>query len=338
MEVTRRGNAGHYERVADAVKGKDGVPPPSKQPISAAGIFKQNPKSAKRKVAPASLHRSAVKKPTMPGLSSSPRKVERNGLLKQDEVHPLAAAFNDTTQAYRNTLYESTTKRLDDTLCHLVSQLQDYNLTTTSSPPRTSDPTGSPQKITLAEKVDRIAEKLFRRLGSYRVTGAADGSRTEQLFDDRLAEFETRHEVRVKELRTLETKWESAVSEIWKIGINYLGEDATHALLLLPSIPSSPPQHETDSLDLEDLEPRPARKKVKFQEPIPELPKFLSSPSNYPDLPVPMEISKEDIKKLESKVDVLGDPHIEELINIKKQFEKKWQKKVQLAMNALKED
>jgi hypothetical protein len=78
------------------VKVKGSMAPPSKRPVSAASIFKQPPKRVKKTVATPILHASTMKKPThaKPGLSSSPGKTGKRGGRKQDDLHPLAAAFN----------------------------------------------------------------------------------------------------------------------------------------------------------------------------------------------------------------------------------------------------
>lgn len=81
---------------AGVVKVNDNKPPPSKRPVSAANIFKQRPKFGKKSLATPVLHVSTMKRPTRSklGSSSSPGKVGENSSKKQDESHPLAAAFN----------------------------------------------------------------------------------------------------------------------------------------------------------------------------------------------------------------------------------------------------
>ncbi|KAF2441717.1 hypothetical protein P171DRAFT_488160 [Karstenula rhodostoma CBS 690.94] len=323
------------------------MPPPSKGPVSTASIFKQHPKFVKKSVDTPILPASKMKKSTRAkqGSSSSPEEVGKNDCTKQDESHPLAAAFNDTTRAYRQTLFEDTTKKLDNTLFHLLDQLNDFNFTTSSSPPRASDPNGSPQKITRVDKAKRTTEKLFTSIGSYEVLAARDGLdgeeyRTKQTLEDGLAKFQARHEERIEEIRKLEMKWETVVGEIWKVGINCLGEDAMSALLLTrPTPPPSPPaKTERHSLMLADLDPKPVRKKVKFEEPAPKLPKFLSTASRYPVLPIPEQVSKDNVKMLKGKLNDFGTEHIDALAKVKKDGETWWKKKQAQMMIALQKE
>lgn len=164
--------------------------------------------------------------------------------------------------------------------------------------------------------------------------------RIEQKLKDGLADFQGRHEERLGEIRKLEVKWETVVGEIWKVGVNCLGEDAMSTLLLTqPAPPPSPPaKAERYSLMLADLDPKPARKKVKFEEAPLKLPKFLSTPSRCPDLPFPEQISREDIKVLEEKVDDFGTEQIESLAKVKKDGEMWWEKKQAQMLIALRKE
>jgi hypothetical protein len=78
------------------MKVKGSMPPPSKRPVSAASIFKQPPKLVEKTVATRIPHASMMKKPTLakPGSDSSPEKAGKSDGRKQDELHPLAEAFN----------------------------------------------------------------------------------------------------------------------------------------------------------------------------------------------------------------------------------------------------
>ncbi|KAJ4357784.1 uncharacterized protein N0V89_002360 [Didymosphaeria variabile] len=324
------------------------MPPSSKQTVSAASIFKQHPKVVIKSKATPILHASKVQKPVRakPGSSSSPRKAGKNGWRRQDELHPLAAAFNDTTRAYRQALRDNTTKKLDDTFSHLLNQLHDFNITTSSSPPRASDPNASPQRITIADKADRTAQKLFMPIGLYEVMVARNDLngteyRTKQTVEDGLADFRVRHKNRMGEIRDLEKKWETVVGEVWKVGISCLGEDAMSALLLTQSTSPSPPpaQVERHSLMLADIDSKPVRKKVKFEEPAAKLPRFLSAASRYLVIPVSEQVSKTDVKTLKEKVNEFGTEDIDALAKVKKDGDKWWEKKqAQMIVALQKED
>ncbi|KAL1612364.1 hypothetical protein SLS60_000590 [Paraconiothyrium brasiliense] len=312
------------------------MPRSSRQPVSAASIFKQHPKVVIKSKANPILHPYRVQKPVHGRLESSspPGKTGKNGWRRQDELHPLAAAFNDTTRAYRQTLLNNTTKKLDDTFSHLLNQLHDFNITTSSSPPRASDPNASPQKLTIADKAERTAQKLFMPIGSYEVTVARndlDGTeyRTKQTIEDGLADFQVRHKNRMGEIRDLEKKWELVVGEIWKVGISCLGEDAMSAVLLTQSVspPPSPIQAERHTLMLANLDLNPVRKKVKFEEPAAKLPRFLSAASRYPVIPIPEQVSKKDIKAFKEKINDFSTEHIDALTKVKKDGDQWWEKK-----------
>ncbi|KAF9738816.1 hypothetical protein PMIN06_004532 [Paraphaeosphaeria minitans] len=348
MATTREGTALRAGRAtgASVVKVNDSKPPLSKLPWSAASIFvHQHSKAVKKAVATPVLYASAMKRSmrTKRVSSNSPEKMGNNDCRKQDDSHPLAAAFNDTTRAYRQTLLEHTTRRLDNTLSHLLDQLNDFNTTTSSSSP--SDPNVSPQKLTIADKNERTAMKLFTPLGQYELTVARDDSNGEeyrvmQILEDGLANYQARHEHRREEIRKLESKWEAVVGEIWKVGVDCLGEDAMSALLLTkPAPPPSPPvKAERHGLLLADLDPRPVRKKVKFEEPAPKLPKFVSTSSRLPDLPIPQQVSKEDVKMLKVKVNDFGNEQIDALAKVKKDGEVWWEKKQAQMMIALQKE
>lgn len=119
-----------------------------------------------------------------------------------------------------------------------------------------------------------------------------------------------------------------------------MGEDAMSALLLKQPVcrPPAPAQVEKQNLILPDIKPKPARKKVKFEEPVPALPKFLLAPSVYPDLAVPVRISVADVKTLKDQVNVFGIEHIESIVKIKKDGQEWWERKQEQMMRVLKED
>ena len=96
MKTMREGSALHPGYVAGVAKDMDDTPPPSKQPVSTAGIFKQRPKITKKLVTPAILRQSRMKKRVRakPGSSSRPSKLAKRSSRKQQDLHPLAAAFN----------------------------------------------------------------------------------------------------------------------------------------------------------------------------------------------------------------------------------------------------
>lgn len=216
-----------------------------------------------------------------------------------------------------------------------------FNTTTLSSPSRTSGSTGSPQIVTLAEKVDRTTEKLFRRIGSYNVTTTrkvhGEEHHIEKTLDDGLEEFAIKHKVLFEEICQLEKKWETVVGEICKVGLNYLGEDVMNALLVTPLGAPSPPPAETerDNLILYELDPRSTHKKVKFQDPEQERPRFFNTSSMYKDIPKPVQVSKQDVETLEDSIAILGDPQLKELVKMEEKSSAMWAKKMKGIMDLL---
>lgn len=248
----------------------------------------------------------------------------------------------DTTRAYRQTLLDITTKQLDGTFFHLLGRLNDINITTPSSPPRASDDEGLPKKLTIADKAERTAEKLFRPLGKTEVPVARERDHggtfhEEQMLMDALSQYEARHAQLTEEIRKLEATWETIVGEIWKVGVKCLGEDTMFALLLTKPAPPPPPpvKAERHSMMLAELDIKPARKKVKFEEPALILPEFLSFAPRFPELPVPEQMSKDEVKMLQGKVNNLGTEQIEALAKVIKDGEKWWEKKQAQMMMAL---
>ena len=161
-------------------------------------------------------------------------------------------------------------------------------------------------------------------------------------MDSLLRDFEKKHEACLKEIQILQNKWEIAVGEIWKVGVKCLGEKVMSTLLLRkpPSLSLSPLQNVSDTLTIEELEPKPARKKVKFQRPQPkaELPEFLYRKSVCSDLPSPEQVSTKDIKKLEGMVDVCGTTQVKALVKIEKESKQSWVKKMQGVLDSLEDE
>ena len=169
-----------------------------------------------------------------------------------------------------------------------------------------------------------------------------DGDGIEKTLDDGLTDFSTRHRTRFEELHVLEKRWEITVAEIWKVGVGCLGQSTTLDLLMQRSPSVLPAYNEQSDLTPRDSEPKPAHKKVKFQQlnsdPHPELPKFLSAETLYTEFPRPTPISKDNTKKLESKVDCLGTQQMKELTVIEEESRHSWAKKLRGVLHLLRDD
>ncbi|KAJ4294474.1 hypothetical protein N0V90_008165 [Kalmusia sp. IMI 367209] len=253
--------------------------------------------------------------------------------------------FNAATRAYRRTLHEKATAKLDNTLSHLLTQLRDCNTTTASSSARTHDPNGSPTKLTIPDKFDRTTAKLFRSIGSYRMTKMEKDShgklyQNHQTLEDALLAFSNQYRKGVKEIDRLEKQWEKTVGEIWKVGVDCMGEDAMSALFLTqaPSSTSATAPVKEDFSMLFDLGPKLARKRVTFHMPQAEPPAFLYATSTYIEaLTIPEQVSKQDVNLLEHTIDSLGGAQIEDLRQIDEAHKNWWNKKSNQIANFLRE-
>lgn len=152
------------------------------------------------------------------------------------------------------------------------------------------------------------------------------------------------------EIAKLEAAWEATVGEIWKIGVQCLGEQALESMfftdkdadelqllttkaeptLFVAEQGTSPPPHAAAN-----------KKRVKFDTPgdengPPLLNKqalhFLYQPSRLRVAPVPdmPTLPKEEIGALETQIKELGDKQLEDLKQAEKDYKLYWKKKNKL--------
>jgi len=253
---------------------------------------------------------------------------------------PIVDRRSDAAASYREQLYENTTAKLDDTLTQLLDELHQCDLVIPEPPTATSGPNVPPAvKITLAEKHDRITKQLIQPIGSMAVKRVPTGEQAQKItrIGEMVLRFQTRYEEDMQLIQKLEKQWERVVGEIWKLGVDSLGEGAMSSLLLKDEVREYPPAKTArdDEAALFDIEPRPAKQKRVIRRPKPsELPKFLFAPSAYHEvLPVPKQLSQEEVKELERMVDAMGGPQLEELLKIDREQLQWWYKKTrQVAM------
>lgn len=341
----------------------------TKQSISAASIFKKNPqKVTKASTTPhADVNISKVKDRS--ASVHKPPQITKHSRGKTADVHPLAAAFKgipgsntsvksllttqDTKNEYCAHLCNRTTAKLDDTLETLLAALHNSTLAASSSPPNSSDPSTSHVKMTMSAKYNRAAEKLFQPISQYTVTSRTtnengDTALVQQTLLEKLTSFEERYQKDIEEIKILEAQWEKVVGEIWKVGVTCLGDDAMRSMLLEDPEPSTPQVRDTDQEFLLSVpehsppnrETKHIKKRVSFQTPRPELPKFLYAPSSskgnaLPRLP---RVPSEEAKRLDDMVIKLGAEQIEEFRKIDAEQQKWWNKKTQQIAMTLKDD
>ena len=164
-----------------------------------------------------------------------------------------------------------------------------------------------------------------------------DGS--EQTLEERLAAFAIEYKARFEEINDLEKQWEAVVREIWEVGVTCLGADVMLPLLAKSSPTSPSPAYKIGTKStLDNAESVPVRKKVKFQEPEPELPGFLSASMHNIKTSHPEPVSAKDLKKLYDKIDALGTRQLEELVKIEKESKQSWAKKLREVLDVLKDE
>lgn len=207
--------------------------------------------------------------------------------------------------------------------------MHDFNPTTASTPCHTSDLNGSPEE-----------PALFRRVGSYNVSIEQGEERDEKTLEEILSAFAAEHKTCFEEMNDLEKQWEKLVGEIWEVGVSCLGKDMMLPLLSQSSPLSSLPAHKKgDNSALDDsTKSGPVRKKVKFQEPEPEIPRFLSTSTHHAKMPLLEPISDEDVKNLEDKIDALGVHQVEEFVRVEKESKQSYFKKLREVLDLLKDE
>jgi hypothetical protein len=207
--------------------------------------------------------------------------------------------------------------------------MHDFDATTASTPCHTTDLTGSPEE-----------PALFRRVGSYNVSIEQGEERDEKTLEEILSTFAVEHKTRFEEMNDLEKQWEKLIGEIWEVGVSCLGQDMMLPLLSPSSPLSSLPalkKGENSALD-DSTKSGPVRKKVKFQEPEPELPRFLSTSTHHAKMPLLEPISDEDVKNLEDKIDALGVHQVEEFVRVDEESKQSYFKKLREVLDLLKDE
>ncbi|KAF2117746.1 hypothetical protein BDV96DRAFT_597628 [Lophiotrema nucula] len=330
-----------------------------KKTVSVAGVFKQRPKLVTTKASPPKHVSSSLKKPKVVAFvghenrSSSNSPVKAKGtVLARSTSHPLALTFNDATTAYRMHLYDKAVADLSATHENLVTALHESILHAVPDP---IHPDKSPIKLSIWGKLQKETQNLYIPIGGTKLyfPGEDENGKKEQKvveLQDRMADYEQYMQEEAKKFAELHGKWEVMVSEIFKLGVQALGEDKMRELLIPARSPVSPTPIdgavtlvEEDGLLVDEAENvgslktgGKGKKRVSFRDPLPDM---LAGPSTFrkgvasvPALPM------DEVQKLERELEQFGEKKIEELKMLKKEEHKWWQKKQQRIADAFQDD
>jgi hypothetical protein len=231
-----------------------------------------------------------------------------------------------------------------------------------SSDPDDSGQT-SPIRLTVPAKLERKALKLFQPISAYKVgltRTNADGTRMQLMstLESRMVDYDEYIAKHRAEIVKLKDDWEAVVGEIWKVGVQCLGEELMESMLFTnkDALDFSSPTTKADSalfVPEEGSSPRPRtarnKKRVTFETPgsEEELPGtknsalgFLYQPTRVRLAPVPAvpALPKKEIRDLMTQVEELGQKELEEFKKAEREYKVYWQKKNKRLAQVLAED
>lgn len=372
-----------------ALRPRHDAKPPAKQTVAAtvkktvsvAAVFKHPPQATKddkarpQKPAPKLIAQRAsddkVQSHKSRSSSHSPHKAGSRVSKKKSGLHPLAIAFKstsncpisfrshltptDTSDSYRRHLYKSTTLKITTTLSTLTHALYGSNLRPLSS---SINPDNSPTRLTIPAKFARAAHKLYAPISAYKIgltRTNTDGTQTKfpATLDARMQDYARLIASQKKEIEKLRDRWEAVVGEIWKVGVQMLGEEGVESVLMVKKDKGKEKEKARDiepesSLFVGEQETSPLAKKTKkrvtFVEDVQAASRqdlaFLYQPTRLrvgpvadaPDMPV------QEIAGLEKRVKEMGQREYAELKKAENDYKAYWQKKNQRLAQVFGED
>ncbi|KAL6707161.1 hypothetical protein ACN47E_004708 [Coniothyrium glycines] len=338
-------------------------PTTAKRTVSAASIFKQQSRRMKYckntsatygKAPENSAQVYSMRKPPNAKSASSLCHSDGRVVKRKSNMHPLAAEFKETSKSYRQHLFKAASIRINKTLEVLLNRLHNGILQVASPSKHRSDQSSSPLKLTAPAKYERMALKIYQPLSLYKLnytTATEEGKRVayESTLEDRMNSYGEHLAERIEYVTNLQLKWESVVSEIWKLGTTCLGETtmqeilftAAPAVTVQPSTSSSQHTNAESTLFVPEHgssphvhnKPGPSKKHVTFNIPTPltSFPTFLYQPSRSKKEAVSTApiVATDDIKTLKTQVKELGEEQITELGVISKDHAEYWKRKTE---------
>jgi hypothetical protein len=240
----------------------------------------------------------------------------------------------------------------------LLTHLYETSLQPVSSDSANGD--ASPLRLTVPAKYERKALKLYQPISAYKVGLThtnTDGTRIQLMstLESRMADYDEYIAKHKAELVQLKADWEAIVGEIWKLGVQCLGEELMEPTLFTDKdgMELSSPSTRTESMLFvpeQGTSPRPrTKKRVTFDTPDDEdeLPgatnsalAFLYQPTRVRLAPVPAApaMPKKEVENLEKQVEELGQKELEEYRKAERDYSIYWQKKNKRLAQVLAED
>ncbi|KAJ8111814.1 hypothetical protein OPT61_g5677 [Boeremia exigua] len=318
-------------RKRDAFK----TPNPSKPAGKAATVSAAGPFKARKLDTP----------PLQPSSRAQKSTTKRRHREEKEEVHPLALAFKEKSQEYRQHLYSTAEAKINKDLNTLLSRLYESNLQA-ASPGPAEDDQASPLRLTVPAKYQRLVENLCRPLSSYRynlqrTTPSGETERFQTTLHDRFQAFEDRVRAETEQIKELQRQWEGVVTEIFQLGVVCLGEADMAGLLStadggLAASKAAAPGHDGPA-----VKDKGKRKHVSFASPdlMALFPDFLFAVSE-PQKAVSAApvVSVEGVQRFEKEIAGLGQQHGAELRRLEMEHKAWWERKQRQLAKTLMEE
>jgi hypothetical protein len=251
--------------------------------------------------------------------------------------------------------------KIDTALDALVRGLYENSLQIVSSD--ATNGTDSPIRLTFPARFEREAVKLYQPISAYKLgltRTNRDGTRTKIMstLEARMMDYEDYTAKHRAEVQKLKNDWETIVGEIWKIGVQCLGEEVMESMLFTDKaateLSSSPIRVESTLFVPEQGTSTPPRttrnkKRVTFETPVSEKDApsstkdalhFLYQPTRLRLAPVPTlpSMPKQELVDLETRIKELGQKELTDYMTAERDYRVYWQKKNERLAQVLVED
>jgi hypothetical protein len=219
-------------------------------------------------------------------------------------------------------------------------------------------------RLSVPDKYERKALKLYQPISAYKVgltRTNTDGTRMQLMstLESRMVDYEQYIAKHKAELEKLKDDWEAVVGEIWKVGVQCLGEELMESMLftskdVLDVLSPTTTAESTLFMAEQGTSPRPRtvrnKKRVTFDTPgstgadLLETGKgalkFLYQPTRVRLAPVPAvpPMPKHEASNLMTQVRELGQKELEEFRKAEREYKVYWQKKNRRLAQVLVED
>ncbi|EOA92345.1 uncharacterized protein SETTUDRAFT_85304 [Exserohilum turcica Et28A] len=283
----------------------------------------------------------------------------------------------DATENYRRHLYKTASLKINAGLKSLLNTLYESTLQTILPDNNEPNTSASPLKLSAPAKYERLALQLHQPISQYtlrlrRTNSQGQDVRFEQTLEIRMQHYEELIAAQTAKLAKLQKEWEVVVGEIWKLGVECLGENAVERLLFTEQrhngpilLLSSSPSKTTDAgstlfvpeygTSPPKTKMRHTKKRVTFVEEkqdasdardkygasaITSFPSFLYQPSRYSNdaLRAAGGVSEQQMHKLNQTIEGLGQKEMKDFRSIEKEHRAFWKKKTAQLASALREE